>query len=80
MHRVVTTLLDLLGLLLVATGAYYLVAPYMGRAGLMVAGAVVLAGSQLAARAADPRPVRAPAWLTRLSAWVRGWRARRGTA
>lgn len=80
MHKAVTTLLDLLGLLLVAAGAYYLAAPHMGRSALLVAGAVVLCGSQLAARAADPRPARAPVWLVRLATWARGVVARRGAA
>lgn len=71
MHRTATTLLDLVGLLLVAAGAYYLVEPAMGRAGLLVAGGVLLAGSQLAARASDPRPAEPPAWLSRLAARLR---------
>lgn len=77
MHKAVTTLLDLLGLLLVAAGGYYLAEPTMGRSALLVAGAVVLCGSQLAARAADPRPDRPSAWLLRLKARMAAWWARR---
>ena len=80
MDKVVTTLLDLLGLLLVAAGAYFLAEVYMGRAALLVAGGVVLAGSQLAARAADPRPVRPPSWLLRIRAWLRATLVRRDAA
>ncbi|MDG4784344.1 hypothetical protein O7626_00455 [Micromonospora sp. WMMD1102] len=56
MNRIATTLLDLAGLLLVAAGAYYLAEPAMGRAALLVAGGVLLGGSQLAARFAESRP------------------------
>jgi hypothetical protein len=68
-HRIATTLLDLAGLLLIAAGAYFLAEPHMGRASLLVAGGVLLAGSHLAARAADPRPV--AAWWPRLVARLR---------
>lgn len=50
MDRIATTLLDVLGLLLVAAGAYFLVEPYVGRGGIALAGAVVLAGSAFASR------------------------------
>jgi hypothetical protein len=49
-REVVTTLLDVLGLLLVAAGVAASVAPFLGWACLAVAGVVVLAGSLLAAR------------------------------
>lgn len=72
MERVVTTLLDVLGLLLVAAGAFYLAEPFMGRGALMVGGLVVLAGSALAAR----EPSGQPAW-PRVVAWWQARRARR---
>lgn len=53
--RVVTTALDVLGLLLVAAGGGVLAGRWLGWAGLLVTGLVVLAGSQLAARASAPR-------------------------
>lgn len=59
MDRLVTTLLDVLGLLLLAAGAYAWLAPLAGRGpGLLAAGAVVLAGSALADAA--------PGWWARL--------------
>jgi len=70
-ERIATTLLDLAGLLLVAAGAYYLAEPRMGRAALMVAGAVLLAGSALASRVSSPTPRRVPAWWIRLVARLR---------
>lgn len=48
MERVVTTLLDVLGLLLLAAGAYFLLALLAPGLGLLAAGLVVLAGSVLA--------------------------------
>jgi len=66
-------MLDLLGLLLVAAGGYFLAEPFTGRAGLMVAGAVLLAGSAVASR--EPRPN--PLW-PRLVRWVRAKVARGG--
>ncbi|MGI5288038.1 hypothetical protein ACQEVF_32500 [Nonomuraea polychroma] len=50
MREVVTTLLDVLGLLLVAAGVAAALAPLIGWACLGPAGVVVLAGSWLAAR------------------------------
>lgn len=67
MERLATTLLDLVGLALVAAGAYYLAEPAMGRAALMVAGAVLLVGSAIAARASSAG-LRPPAWWMRLRA------------
>lgn len=52
MDAVVTTLLDVLGLLLVAAGVAAFAWPLMGLGALLLAGLVVLAGSALAARAA----------------------------
>ena len=46
----VTTLLDILGLLLLAAGLAFAAAPWIGLASVGVAGVVVLAGSQVAAR------------------------------
>ena len=54
MREVVTTLLDALGLLLVAAGAAA-VWPVIGWASLLAAGVVILAGSQIAARQDGPR-------------------------
>lgn len=48
--KMLTDLLDVLGLLLLAAGAAAAVFPLIGWAALVVAGAVVLAGSQLAER------------------------------
>lgn len=50
MRERVTTLLDALGLLLVAGGAWAALWPVIGGAALVAAGGVVLAGSWLAAR------------------------------
>ncbi|MFI6700310.1 hypothetical protein ACIBJC_15255 [Streptomyces sp. NPDC050509] len=50
MRERMTTWLDTLGLVLIAAGAGAGVWPLIGWAGLAVAGAVVLAGSALAAR------------------------------
>jgi hypothetical protein len=47
---VVTTLLDAIGLLLLAAGAAAAVWPWVGATGLGLAGVVVLAGSALSAR------------------------------
>ncbi|WP_201260837.1 hypothetical protein [Embleya scabrispora] len=52
MRDVVTTLLDVLGLLLVAAGAGAALVPLIGWAGLVASGAVVLVGSSAAARVA----------------------------
>lgn len=71
MERVVTTLLDVLGLLLVAAGTYYLAEPWMGRGALLVGGLVVLAGSALAAGEPSGQPV----W-PRVVAWFKARRAR----
>ncbi len=54
MRELVTTLLDVLGLLLVAAGAGLAAAVWIGWAGLAVSGVVVLAGSALAARIGRP--------------------------
>ncbi|MFB7473990.1 hypothetical protein [Kitasatospora sp. NPDC056184] len=53
MRTIVTTLLDVLGLLLLAAGAAAAAWLLVGWACLAVAGAVVLAGSWLAARWPD---------------------------
>jgi hypothetical protein len=59
MHKVVTTALDVIGLLLVAAGVGALVALVAGvGGGLVVAGVVVLAGRWLADRQARPEPAR----------------------
>lgn len=50
MEKIVITLLDVLGLLAVAAGAYFWAEPHMGRSALVVFGAVVLAGSAFASR------------------------------
>jgi hypothetical protein len=50
MRELMTTLLDVAGLGLVAAGAAAAVWPWIGPAGLAVAGGVVLAGSQVSAR------------------------------
>lgn len=50
MRDIATSLLDVLGLVLLAAGAAAAVAPLIGWAALLVAGVVVLAGSYLAAR------------------------------
>ncbi|WP_242890245.1 hypothetical protein [Actinomadura litoris] len=52
MRELMTTLLDVAGLGLVAAGAAAAVWPWLGGAGLAVAGGVVLAGSWAAARLA----------------------------
>ncbi len=54
MRELVTTLLDVLGLLLLAAGAGFAASVWIGWAGLAVSGAVVLAGSAFAARVARP--------------------------
>lgn len=56
MRELVTTLLDVLGLLLVAAGACALAFPYLEWAALLVAGVVVLAGSWWADRRSRPEP------------------------
>lgn len=70
-----TSLLDVLGLLLVAAGVYFAAERVMGPAALMCAGAVVLIGSALASR----EPAEVPAWR-RVAEWI-GTRlaARRGS-
>lgn len=50
MRSVVTTLLDALALLLIAAGAAWGLAPWIGGFALAVAGAIVLTGSLLAAK------------------------------
>jgi hypothetical protein len=54
MRELVTTLLDTLGLLLVAAGAGFGAGRVIGWSGLAVSGVVVLAGSALAARVVRP--------------------------
>lgn len=54
MRELVTTALDVLGLLLVAAGAGFAAAWAVGPAGLAVSGGVVLAGSWWAARQDRP--------------------------
>lgn len=54
MREVVTTLLDVLGLLLVAAGTAAAVYPVAGLGGLAAGGVVVLGGSWLAARRSPP--------------------------
>lgn len=56
MDELVTTLLDVLGLLLIAGGACALAFPYLGWGGLTVSGVAVLAGSWWATR--QPRSAR----------------------
>lgn len=56
MREVVTTALDVLGLLLVAAGLAAAVKPLVGWACLLVAGAVVLAGSAWSHRQSRPQP------------------------
>ncbi|MEV7908235.1 hypothetical protein [Streptomyces anulatus] len=53
-RELVTTLLDVLGLLLVAAGAGAALLPLIGWGALAVSGVVVLAGSWWAVRAAPP--------------------------
>lgn len=55
MRRTLTTILDALGLLLVAAGLGALTYQWIGWACLAVAGAVVLAGSGFAASMAEPK-------------------------
>ena len=55
MIPLVTTLLDVAGLLLVAAGAGAAVFPVLGYAALAVAGAVLLVGSQVAVRLGSKR-------------------------
>ncbi|WP_328962964.1 hypothetical protein [Streptomyces virginiae] len=50
MRSVVTTLLDALALLLIAAGAAWGLAPWIGGFALTVAGVVILAGSLWSAR------------------------------
>ncbi len=78
MEKIVTTLLDVLGLLLVAAGAYFVGVEHLriGHSALLLAGVVVLAGSALAAREPSGQP---PVW-PRLVAWVKAWRDRRRDA
>lgn len=69
MEKVVTTLLDVLGLLLVAAGAYFLAEVHLGRGAFLVAGVVVLAGSAYASREPPGQPVWRPVvawWRTRV--------------
>jgi hypothetical protein len=56
MRDVITTALDVLGLLLVAAGGALALYPVLGWSCLSVGGAIVLAGSQIAQRAAEPGP------------------------
>lgn len=76
MEKIVTTLLDVIGLLAVAAGAYFLFEPHMGRAALVVFGAVVLAGSAFASRQPSSVPAGkriSDVWLT-VSRLVKGAR------
>lgn len=50
MRELITTLLDVLGLLLVAAGLGFAMSPMLGWSALGVSGAVVLTGSWVAAR------------------------------
>ena len=54
MLELLTSLLDVLGLLLVAAGVAAALFPVIGWAGLIGSGVVVLAGSWLSARQARP--------------------------
>lgn len=54
MRERVTTVLDVLGLLLVAFGAAALVYPWLSLGASVVAGVVVLIGSALATRRGEP--------------------------
>ena len=67
MDKVITTLLDVLGLLSVAAGVYFWAQPHIGRSALILFGAVVLAGSAFASREPSQTPVR-----VRLTSW---WQA-----
>lgn len=58
MHQLVTTALDVIGLLVLAAGIVALLLPWIGWSALAAGGLVVLAGSQLAARLATPTPKR----------------------
>lgn len=55
-RELVTTLLDVLGLLLLAAGVGAALLPWIGWGALTVSGAVVLAGSWWATRSARPAP------------------------
>lgn len=56
MRDLVTTILDMLGLLLLAAGAVGALWPLVGPASLAVGGVVVLVGSWLASRTVKPPP------------------------
>lgn len=58
MHEIVTTALDILAILLLAAGGAALVWPMLGWGCLLIAGLVVLAGSQIAAGALTDLPAR----------------------
>lgn len=58
MNDVVTTVLDTLAILLIAAGTAALVFPYLGWGCLLVAGGMVLGGSQVAAGALDGMSLR----------------------
>jgi hypothetical protein len=59
-HSVVTTALDVVGLLAVSAGVFFACAPALGGAALAPAGVTVLAGSAAAAWRARPRPEQQP--------------------
>jgi hypothetical protein len=50
MREVVTTILDVIGLLLVATGVAWILWQWIGPAALVVAGLIVWAGTVIASR------------------------------
>lgn len=60
---IVTTLVDVAGLVLVAIGIGAALFPFVGLAAAIAAGAVLLAGGRVAEWVADPKT--APAWWRR---------------
>ena len=55
MDEVVVTVLELLGLLLIAAGIGFLAGQWIGLPALIVSGAVVLAGAWIASRPEKPK-------------------------
>ena len=55
MVKILTDVLDVIGVLLLAAGAAYAAYPFLGMACLAVAGVVILLGSGLAARVNQPK-------------------------
>jgi hypothetical protein len=69
-RELVTTLLDLIGLVLLAFGAAAGLFPLIGLAGVCVAGVVLLVGSRVAVWTGSPET--APTWWRRLRGGERG--------